>query len=370
MLRRRRSPSSSSPASIDAPPRLVFEAWTDPEHLCPACIATAALIAAGATSAGGLTALAMKKMRVRTGTTIIDETQPEASKVKHILDFYAQPGVMTSAGGYAPLFDALPRDMAGLVRIVQGLLLHEHSAPAYGVMLSDERKTASHVRPLERMLERLLALDGQPLSVARPVETRLVGVCRHFAVLLVALLRAQGVPARARCGFGSYFKGGCFYDHWVCEYRHPARACWVRVDAQIDDVQRAMLTIDFEVLDVPHDRFLIAGDAWAQYRAGEVDPSAFGIFDIRGLWFIAGNLVRDLAALNNMELLPWDQWGAMPGPDEPLQERDVVFFDRIAALTRAPDAVFTELRALYESDDRVRVPVTVRNALLNREEAI
>ena len=38
-----------------------------------------------------------------------------------------------------------------------------------------------------------------------------------------------------------------------------------------------------------------------------------------GYWFIAGNLVRDLAALNKVELLPWDDWGAMVGPDEPIR---------------------------------------------------
>lgn len=35
--------------------------------MCPACMATAALIVASTTSAGGLTALAVKKLRSRTG---------------------------------------------------------------------------------------------------------------------------------------------------------------------------------------------------------------------------------------------------------------------------------------------------------------
>jgi hypothetical protein len=41
--------------------------------MCPACIATAALIVAGATSGGGLAARAMKKLR---GTTGAGETEP------------------------------------------------------------------------------------------------------------------------------------------------------------------------------------------------------------------------------------------------------------------------------------------------------
>ncbi len=46
------------------------------------------------------------------------------------------------------------------------------------------------------------------------------------------------------------------------------------------------------------------------------------------------------------------------------------FFDRIAALTRDPDASFGELRSFYETDDGVRVPPTVFNAVSNRAESV
>jgi hypothetical protein len=220
------------------------------------------------------------------------------------------------------------------------------------------------------MLELLLSRDSRPLAVARPVDARLVCNCRHFTLLLVALLRTKGVPARARCGFGTYFKRGHFYDHWACEYWHAAAAHWIRVDAQIDDVQRPELQVDFDPLDVPHDRFVTAGDAWARCRAGEADPSKFGIFDMNGLWFIAGNVVRDVAALNKMEMLPWDVWGAQPKPGEQLDDDRLVFFDKLAALSRDPDASFDELCKLYAKDDRLRVPGVVFNAVQNRPELL
>lgn len=246
----------------------------------------------------------------------LPETHPATAGTLHAasqdtLDYYTQPAVMTSAGGYAPLFEGLPHEIGDLAGLVQGLLLHEHWASAYGITLSDERRSGSQIRPVARMLERLLALDDRPLTAARPAELRLVGNCRHFSVLLVAMLRAQGVPARARCGFGAYFTPGRFVDHWVCEYWHAAQARWILVDVQIDTLQRAELRTDFDPQDVPRDRFVVAGDAWARCRAGEADPASFGIFDLQGPWFIAGNVLRDLAALNNMEMLPWDVWGAM-----------------------------------------------------------
>jgi hypothetical protein len=45
-------------------------------------------------------------------------------------------------------------------------------------------------------------------------------------------------------------------------------------------------------------------------------------------------------------------------------------FDRLAELTGDPDAAFGELTAGYASDDRLRVPDTVFNAVLRRPEPV
>ena len=288
------------------------------------------------------------------------------------LAFYTRPGVMTSAGRFAPLLEPLPGDVVGLAGVAQGLVVHEHMAAAYGVTLSDEDRATVHLRAVEQLLEQVIARDDRPLDVARAPAGRIAGNCRHFTVLTVAMLRAQGTPARARCGFGAYFRKGRYEDHWVCEYWDGAAERWRLVDAQIDAGQRAFFGIDFDLTDVPRDQFLAGGEAWAQYRAGAADEQSFGLsaFDEAGAWWIAGNLMRDAAALRNLELLPWDCWGAMPGPDDPIDADRAARFDRLAALTGSPDANFAELRATYEDDDGLRVPASVRNALRGREEAI
>lgn len=286
-------------------------------------------------------------------------------------DFYRRPAAITTPGRHGASVEALPDEPAALVRTVQGLLLHEHLASAYGVTLPHERRSEPHLRFVEPMLNRLLAHDDRPLTVARPAEKRLVGVCRHFALLLVAFLRAKGVPARARCGFASYFEPGRWTDHWIAERWDEATERWVMVDAQLDEVQRRALGVDFDPLDVPCPaRFLTAGEAWARCRDGAADPAAFGIFDLRGPWFVAGNVLRDAAALNRMEMLPWDSWGAMPRPDEPLAPDRSALFDRLAALTRDPDASLAEIATFYEEDERLRVPAVVFNALLDRVEPL
>jgi hypothetical protein len=288
------------------------------------------------------------------------------------LDFYARPATLTSAGRHAHQFDELPREVAALARVVQGLTLHRYMAAAYGVAISSDRRGEDHLRPVGQMIERVLAIDARPLTASRPPEERLVGVCRHFAVFLVSMLRAQGVPARARVGFGSYFNPGYFEDHWVCEYWNAPEARWMIADPQFDEVWRTNLKIKHDVLDVPRDRFLVASDAWVQCRTRKADPSKFGIFEgnLRGLWFIAGDLVRDVAALNKMEMLAWDVWGAMPRPGEALSDDQLAFFDRLAELTHQPGESFDELRKLYEGDSSLRVPGTVFNAVLNRQETV
>jgi hypothetical protein len=80
--------------------------------------------------------------------------------------------------------------------------------------------------------------------------------------------------------------------------------------------------------------------------------------------------MRDAAALDNVELLPWDAWGAMPAPKEPIDNDLRGLFDRLAELTQAPDATFIELRRLCQEDDRLRVPPAVYNALRKRAEAL
>ena len=89
-----------------------------------------------------------------------------------------------------------------------------------------------------------------------------------------------------------------------------------------------------------------------------------------GEWFMAASVIRDLAALNKVETLPWDVWGAMPRPGVTLDGSQGAYFDRLAALTFDPDANLDELRQLYEDDASLRVPTVVFNALLERLDAL
>jgi hypothetical protein len=264
--------------------------------------------------------------------------------------WYAQHGPVSDPGEYAPALDALPADIEGLVAAIQGFVLHLHWAERYGVQLDEARREEASLRSVRRILERALELDDRPLAEARPPEQRVVGTCRDYSLLLAAALREKGVPARARCGFGTYFRPNHYEDHWICEVWNPAARRWVWVDAQLDALQREELGVDFDTLDVLPDHFWTGGRAWIACREGEADPEAFGIFEMRGMGFIKGDLLRDFLALNKVEILPWDGKGFLDKRYEELTEAELEWLDNLAALTLAADVSFHLLRRRFETD--------------------
>src|ERR1700690_2619817 len=136
-----------------------------------------------------------------------------------MLAAYAEPGVFTQLHGFEAETDGLPAHPANAAAIVQGLLMHEALTHLYGVPLPDARRDEKQVHGAAAMLALAQRLEARPLTEPRPPEHRVLCTCRHFATLFVAIMRRKGVPARARCGFATYFVHGKRVDHWVAE-------CW------------------------------------------------------------------------------------------------------------------------------------------------
>ena len=286
------------------------------------------------------------------------------------LEYYATPGLMTDPHRHSVMFDGLPTDIAALCRVVQGVMIHIFWAERYGVKLSDGQKQQVQLRSVARKLRVIHEIDNRPLTAERSLGKKLVGNCRDFSTMLTAILRHQGVPARARCGFGRYFLPNHYEDHWVCEYWSATLKRWVLVDAQLDPFQCEQLEIQFDPLDVPRDQFIVGGKAWQICRSGQADPNCFGIFHMRGLWFVRGDFGRDIASLNKTELLPWDGWGIVDRADKDITEDDNRSLDRVAELTRGAEIAFEDVRTIYESDPHFRVPAEISTYLDNGEQKI
>ncbi|HEX2996270.1 MAG TPA: transglutaminase domain-containing protein [Anaerolineales bacterium] len=271
------------------------------------------------------------------------------------LTSFTQYGKITNPGPYAHLYNELPSDIPSLARVVQGLIVHIFWAERYGLRLSDERKGEVQLRTMERRIARTLELDSSPLAAQRPIEKKIVGNCRDFSTTLASMLQSKGIPARPRCGFAVYFEPGLYIDHWVCEYWNEIEQRWILVDAQLDNFQCEALKIPFNPLDVPRDQFVVGGAAWKLCRSGQADPAKFGIFDMNGIDFVKGDFIRDVAALNKVELLPWDCWGMIMMETAALPPDDLSMLDRLADLTYQDAPDFEAVRQLYESDPRLRV---------------
>ncbi|HZW03287.1 MAG TPA: transglutaminase-like domain-containing protein [Anaerolineaceae bacterium] len=271
--------------------------------------------------------------------------------------YYRMPGPATDPGARRPLLEGLPTTVPELVAGLQQLMIHIFWARRYGVELTPDREAEVQIRTAHQKLGRIGELDPRPLTEGRDPAQRLVGNCRDFSVMMVTLLKAQGVPARARCGFGTYFTPGKYEDHWVIEYWNAAAQRWVMVDAQLDALQQQVLQLDFNPFDMPPGKFVLAGQAWQMARRGEVDPELFGIFEWHGMDFIRGNVLRDLLALNRVEVLPWDFWGWLT--EQPVAESSpeaLGRIDRAAALTLGGDDCFEDLQDFYQQHPEIHAP--------------
>ena len=169
------------------------------------------------------------------------------------LNYYASAGPMTDLRDVEELLVDLPNDPAGLVTVVQGLVLHRFWAEAYGVVIPADREGELQIRSACSMIKQLMEIDVTLPSEIRSAKMRVLGNCRHFATLTAALFRRVGIPARARCGFANYFDEGKWVDHWVVEYWNEDR--WVMLDAQIDPFQHARLGLQFDPAELPSGYF-------------------------------------------------------------------------------------------------------------------
>jgi hypothetical protein len=185
--------------------------------------------------------------------------------------------VVTDLGGFSTLIDELPSDLASLRRASQQLVVHYTSS-------GDEAENGGaaarigevDTRYAEAMFARILALGPPALTRERPPGERIVGCCRDFTVLFVAMTRHKGIPARARHGFATYFAPGWFIDHVIAEVWDQGEARWRLVEPEItDEFARSGEGGAFDPLDVPADRFVIGPLAWIAARSGLEDPERF-----------------------------------------------------------------------------------------------
>lgn len=277
------------------------------------------------------------------------------------LDYYSSQSIFTDPGKFVSLYDNLPTTIPKLCEVAHNIVIDFAFGHIFGVELSLDRTKDIQSRYVEIILQRSQELKKEPITKIRDPKDRVAGSCRDFAILLCSMLRHQKTPARLRCGFEKYFKSGKYEDHWIVEYWNKDETRWVLVDPEVSDVEREKEHVEINQFDIPRNEYLIAGDAWSKCRKGELDPQSFGVstINIFGPWFVRANVIRDLAALNKDEVLPWEyneyadkQFNTF----EELDQEDLKNIDKIAALINpATNDLFDEIRKLYQSDPSLQL---------------
>jgi catechol 2,3-dioxygenase-like lactoylglutathione lyase family enzyme len=238
--------------------------------------------------------------------------EKEGSNNKAIISFYQAQSAMSTPGKYQSLYTELPQNIAELCKIIQANFNHLFIVNLFGPQLYQfsikdvralkrEPLDETSIDSIERFLEGIQKITPGSLTKQKSLEERHFAICRDYALLLTSMLRHQGIAARVRCGFATYLNPGFYEDHYVCEYYCEKEKRWILVDSQLDRPVSEFMRIDFNSLDVPRDRFLVAGKVWQEMRLGNINPTKCGIMNIRGRDFIRANVLIDLACLNKAE---------------------------------------------------------------------
>ncbi len=287
------------------------------------------------------------------------------------LSYYSSQSAITDPGSFKRLYKDLPESVGDLCRACQNVLIHKYRLKynglrSYGITFEDVERTGRvpadeyNLVKVEDTLARHQSLSsGSIVTERRPID-RVVGNCRHYAMLLTSFLRHRGTPARVRSGVATYLTPEhpeFFMDHFITEYWEHTEARWILVDPQIDTRQREDLRIDFDTSDIPRNRFIVGGVMWKLYREKKADPNKFGIFGFTGPGYVQFKLVNDIVCLNKEEVLPWDGWGLAAKDFTTLTRPDLKRLDNLSGLSAATDnSRFHEMREVYENNADLRKP--------------
>ena len=295
----------------------------------------------------------------RCGTTV--STYNCCMTHESLADLWRSQSAVTQLGRARTAIDGLPPDLSSLRAVSQQLVAHYMgSSDGASGPVEGERLSEVDTRYAEAMFARLLAMGAPTLSRERPAGERIVGCCRDFAVLFVAIARHKGFPARVRVGYATYFQAGWYLDHVIAEVWDSDEQRWRLVEPEISDSFMPNGGA-FDPLDVPRDRFMTGPRAWLAARAGQIDPERFVVapdFEdpyTRSWLSLRHHLVQDLAALNKAEMLVWDQWGILD-EDDPLGHAELL--DQLAHMISPPDCSVAEV-AQWAQHEGLRVPPTV-----------
>ena len=288
---------------------------------------------------------------------------------KHILEHYKKTGTFTYAGVYGDYFRSLPDDVSVLGRLVCGQVIHrvtlkEGNTNANAKLLYGDMNRYPWYRmrceddvflTAPALTAELFRLDERGFVEDRQVENKIVVTCRYVSVLMSAILKAKGIPARCRAGFAPYFHEGVSMDHWINQYYSHKEERWITFDADGFYEEGGMPLSHY---DMPQESFDWAAEAYLATRSGKTDGRQYLYADClgtRSLPALIRYLVYDFHALMNNELTYSFLPAYLDGRLDRLTEEELRKLDELARLLLEPDRHFDRLCAFWEREKRFRI---------------
>ena len=286
-----------------------------------------------------------------------------------ILEHYKKTGSFTYAGCYQEYFRSLPDDPAVLGRLICGQVIHrvtlkEGNTNANETLLYGDMDRYPWYRmrceddvflTAAAMTAELFRLDERGFRAGRNVEHKLVVTCRYVSVLMSAILKAKGIPARCRAGFAPYFKEGVSMDHWTNQYYSEKEKRWITFDADGFYEENGMPLSQY---DMPESSFDWVAEAYLSVRSGKTDGKQYVYADNLGtcsLPALIRYLIYDFHALMNQELTYTFLPAYLEGRLDRLTEVELQEFDRLARWMLEPDRYFEELCTIWKQERKWRI---------------
>lgn len=285
--------------------------------------------------------------------------------MKEILDFYKKTSLYTDLGLYKDFAVKLPNDIKELAKLQRMQIIHPiiiwnnlqegwwddlKKVPKTSIVFEDD------IFPTAMsMLAELLRRDSN-YSVNRKVEDKIHVTCRGEAILLASILKAKGIPTRVRSGFAEYLRhDGIYYDHWITEYYSYDKNRWVLVDA---DNQWGDTKIEFDLNDIPRDKFLLGAEAYQMLRNKKMtdsnilyasDPVTIGLpAAIRALFYDFHSLMNDEIIFDFVPRYILEK-------NFNLTEYELKELDELANLMIEPDNNFNKLYEIWNNNLKFRI---------------
>lgn len=288
---------------------------------------------------------------------------------REILDFYKQTSQFTDLGYYKDFAINLPDDIEELCLLQRMQIIHpvaykdkdirSKSNCFWGDMtkvpITRLDYEEDYFPTAQSMIAELLRKNPN-YDINREAKDKIHITCRGQAILLASILKAKGVPARARSGFAPYIKyDGINYDHWLTEYYDDKENVWKLVDADEHCPDHEM---GFDLNNIPYDKFLFGANAYLGLRNNKIkeesilyasDPVTLGMkAAIRGLFY-------DFHSLMNNEIIFLHVPKYIQDKNFELSEKEYKELDELANLMLVPNINFNKLKEIWETKTKFRI---------------